>query len=240
MLFFISFDLKLRENMKLPRKITPDNLTNSVVQINFVSDYPFEVLIGMLYSSLEKTYELENSENNQEEGIVKISFVKSFKHKDLPIRIKLNPSNIVFNHIGNYPGWKIFEKEILDTIEILSRKILLTPAKQIGIRYISEFPNNDIFEIIKLNEKNEFKFDGFKKNLLKFEYLKEKKRINLTCYNRLDNKVSTSIFDIDVITYYDTEIGNLKEILNDNHLVQKEVFFSILTEKFLKSLNPEY
>lgn len=54
--------------------------------------------------------------------------------------------------------------------------------------------------------------------------------------------IKTSMVDIDVISD-ELEITNLDDLLKaieENHTKEKEIYFAMLKEDFLKSLNPEY
>jgi len=52
-----------------------------------------------------------------------------------------------------------------------------------------------------------------------------------------------SIIDIDVISLFDKPIYDEDQVINiidKSHFKQKTVFFSLLTDRFLNELNPEF
>ena len=56
------------------------------------------------------------------------------------------------------------------------------------------------------------------------------------------DKKNASVIDVDVISNNPKQdfIENNKEILDQLHSREKEVFFPLLSDKFLSSLNPTY
>jgi uncharacterized protein (TIGR04255 family) len=84
-----------------------------------------------------------------------------------------------------------------------------------------------------------------------FEYKQTKVILNLNnkipivrqqAINKEPEVVPTSIIDVDVIKE-PLEIEKIEDVLNVLHQVhenEKEVFFTLLTEDFLQTLNPEY
>jgi len=80
-----------------------------------------------------------------------------------------------------------------------------------------------------------------------FDYKTARIILNLTNQNpvvtNIIQNIPTSVIDIDVI-YENLQIGDdlasLISILNLCHQIEKEFFFGMLKEDFLKSLNPGY
>jgi uncharacterized protein (TIGR04255 family) len=84
-----------------------------------------------------------------------------------------------------------------------------------------------------------------------FEYKNAKVILNLNnkipivrqqATNREPEVIPTSIIDVDVIRepLEIEKIDDLAGIIDQVHEIEKEVFFSLLTDDFLKTLNPEY
>ena len=49
-----------------------------------------------------------------------------------------------------------------------------------------------------------------------------------------------SVIDIDTYIENSNIKNNMKELIEEGHIAQKELFFSLLKPEFLQELNPEY
>ena len=60
--------------------------------------------------------------------------------------------------------------------------------------------------------------------------------------NKVPEIVPTSIIDIDIIQGpLDVQDNSmLMDIVDQAHTIEKEIFFNLLTQTFLQTLNPEY
>ena len=118
---------------------------------------------------------------------------------------------------------------------------------RVGLRYINLFID-DIWENININVKiisDEIHSDEiFVRTLLdKGEY-----KVNLQTGNQLkleDNQQvvgRASVIDIDTFKQGENIefFENMNSILERSHSIEKEIFFGLLKDNFLKSLNPEY
>ena len=46
--------------MNLPKKIDPDNLKETVVEIKYLSELPFEILVGIFFNAFDKSFNYTN------------------------------------------------------------------------------------------------------------------------------------------------------------------------------------
>lgn len=146
-----------------------------------------------------------------------------------------------------YTTWESYYTEIQEVFEKVNEIGFISEVLRVGLRYINLFVD-DIWENINISVKisdNEIHSDEiFVRTLLdKGEY-----KVNLQTGNQLkleDNKQivgRASVIDIDTFIL-DENINffsNMKEILWSSHDIEKEIFFTLLKDDFLKSLNPEY
>ena len=121
------------------------------------------------------------------------------------------------------------------------------------MRYISEYPETDLKDCVKFSftfgspdiESNTYSFNS--------EFTSGKFRTRLSLKNKLpilkekssDSRpivMPVSLIDIDVIIdkLSLTDPKALLNYIDKTHLMQKEVFFNLLKQDFLKTLNPEY
>jgi len=242
--------------MKIPVKITPDRIRDSIVQVFFQADMPFEPLVGICYTELQKDgwrYANRPIPSKPGTGLI-IEFQAAPQHffiKDR-IKIQLNPdSSLVFNCISQYIGCNQYSKNIYSVLSQIFSTGRFKMFTRIGIRYVSEFANTDILSNINF----QYELGGVTGtvNQMSFRISLEENGLikNINIANKLpvyaaiskDQEVTfISLIDIDVV---DTAISvsdfnKLIENIERVHFEEKKVFFGMLKEHFLQSLNPEY
>ncbi len=242
--------------MKIPKSIAPDRIKDAIVEINFESDYPNEVNLGVIFSALQDEYKYTNRPlGTQQVSSNSISFNKEFTlslggislfYND-KIKFQINNNSIAFNCLGDYILWDNYFVEIKNVLtRIASTKVVKT-FKRVGVRYISEYENINLSESINFN----FTF-GFP-DVVSTRYsftsefdLKEHKvvlNLNNNVLSVIENKeIPTSIIDVDIIKANLNLVNHLDlfNIIDDAHTIEKEVFFKLIRAEFLASLNPKY
>lgn len=243
--------------MQIPVKITPDRIRDSIVQIFFRSDIPFEPLIGFCFNILDKSgwkYTNRQPLAPPQKGLV-IEFMPAPQHffvKD-HVRLQLFPNwSFAFNCINKYIGWKEYSSQIQSVIKDLISTGHFTNFNRIGIRYISEFANIDILEKIKfqfihppvkgtiLNSTYRFTFEEDK--VLKTINIASKLPVNAILTEPNVQVRYVSLLDVDVVrkNLNINEGDELWKEIESLHNLEKATFFGLLTDEFLHSLNPEY
>lgn len=243
--------------MQIPVKINPDRIRDSIIQVFFQADIPFEPLIGFCYMALEKSgwkYTNRQPLTEPQKGLV-LEFAPITQHffiKDY-VRLQLFPNqSFAFNCINKYIGWKEYSTYIESVIKELSATGHFISFSRIGIRYISEFTNIDILEKIKLettlipisgemkssNYRFAFEENGVSKNI----QIASKLPVNATLGDNKELVNFVSLLDVDIVRK-GLNINEPKELwheIDSLHTLEKTTFFGLLTDEFLQSLNPEY
>ncbi len=226
----------------IPVKISPDRIKDSIIQLFFESDLPIVPSIGYFHSFLssrgyqyvDQNFEIDNSDKKE----IKI-FDHLFINSEKGIKSQVQPNFILFNCLEKYNGWTNFSKEIIECVESLMEGKIFTKINRIGIRYISEFPDNNIFDKVKL--KYECDMFSDKEDIIKinFERQFEDKKILL---NLKQNKVQSATIDVNIIkeNLSIDSVPLFVTILEQIHILEKRTFFSLLTDEYLESLNPIY
>jgi uncharacterized protein (TIGR04255 family) len=247
--------------MQLPKKITPDSIIDAVVEVKYLSNTPFEVLIGLFFKAFDESYvyttrPLKNHspglQVNLMPGLVINMGGQSLLYNER-ISIKLLPNAFVFSCLDKYIGWKFYKPEIDKALKIIGNTNQVVKWNRVGLRYITEYLKTDLKSCTKFS----FSF-GFpdvqsisSAFRTEFEYKNAKVILNLNnkipivrqqATNREPEVIPTSIIDVDVIRepLEIEKIDDLAGIIDQVHEIEKEVFFSLLTDDFLKTLNPEY
>lgn len=243
--------------MKIPKKITPDCLKDTIVQVVFNPNCAHELILGRFEYALIDVLEFKGSKPTKRE--IKVSEGKEitieqltggyFVDKTGKVKVSVNPTTIVFNSFNEYMGWENYFPIIQETIKRAFNKGIIESISRIGIRYISQFDQKSVFDNIKMDISIDLPNKDLGKTQFRTEFKTEQFTIIITLLNRLqkkstdkDDEIQISIFDVDVIQYLDKEKG-LKEIIKrieQGHFQQKASFFSLLKPEFLESLKPEY
>ena len=147
--------------MKIPRKITPDNIKDSVVQFVFNPACPPELVIGRFENHLKDLLEFKGGtppskqifrlpDGNElnfgqfQAGIFQGGF---FLDKQESVKVTVSSNTLVFNTFKNYPGWEVMLSVIKETIKIMFEAGIIESVQRIGVRYISQFDDIAIFSL---------------------------------------------------------------------------------------------
>ena len=249
--------------MKIPKKISPDRIKDAIVQIRYQSAIPFEVALGWFYKCIDDTYNYSSRPpgliKNQihtliQEDItqgIQIALGHQYLFYNENIKVELQPNTITFNCFDQYIGWELYFGEIKRFLGQILKAEVIERFDRIGVRYISHYPAIDLRNCVKYS----FTFgmpqvvtDTFAFNT-SFEY--DSKRVILNLNNNIsliDHQSNTinsmSIIDVDVIdeklTIEKNSSQEFFDKIDEVHNKEKEVFFNILKEDFLQTLNPVY
>lgn len=123
---------------------------------------------------------------------------------------------------------------------------MIDKVTRFGIRYL-DFFESDIFEKLKLRILLDEKQVISDSILFRVVFERDKFRSALQLSNDAtmhDHEIIRKGSLLDLDTYLaasnDTFFEHMTAILSDAHLVEKELFFSLLHPEFLESLNPTY
>jgi uncharacterized protein (TIGR04255 family) len=242
--------------MKIPRKITPDNLKDTIIEIRYNLNVAPEFVLGILYQALCNKYQYIqpnipiqnipveiNPANNVFLGLKPIGFFS-----DGSIKIQIQENSIIFNSLENYLGWEKYFASIQVVLDKIKGTNVIHSFNRVGVRYISQYDNLSIFskingKIILFNEN--FQVDNA---TLRTEFVEADKRIILNLSNNIKPQEKQaqisfySLIDIDIISGIanSDNMDSLFKIIDETHYKQKEVFFRLLDENYVKSLNPEF
>jgi uncharacterized protein (TIGR04255 family) len=236
--------------MKHPVKISPDHLKETIVEIRYTSKVPFEVAIGLFFSKLDDSYTysgLGSKLPSDMENINKITFRLEpgcIFYNDF-IRVECLKNKFIFNATNisedgpDYPGWSIYSQEITKILSNFESADVIQTYKWVGLRYISEYPDMNLQDISYFSQSTTVP-DGLRPTNFQSrqEYLKGNCRIILGLNQSETNGKVVSLIDIDVIKdlINTKSLADLIDILNTNHDLQKDVFFTLLNKTYFSTL----
>jgi len=230
---------------KLPVKIEPERLKDTILELRYRSQVAYEYRLGWCHKLL--SVYIPSSPNPLETNPAHFFLTVTPKHifQNDVVRVYYEDGKIVFNSNGPYRGWKRYLETVLALTELLRREVLIGEIYWVGLRYISEFSEVQIFDQLIW----QFDFpvaNGQTINTsFRTEWVDESDHIVVNLLNNGQRgNTSFSLMDIDVNhNCQDAPIENkenLSDVLFRMHEKEKQVFFGLMKEEFLQSLNPTY
>jgi uncharacterized protein (TIGR04255 family) len=167
---------------------------------------------------------------------------------DNAIKVTFTRNDITFNINQEYLGWDNYFTRIQSILKLLFDRNIITKVNRIGLRYISQFDNIAIHQNINGNINLDF-VEGDIYGMSRFElYVKEFiVLLTLTNKQQVPENISKadyiSIVDVDVVKVFNQLINDYEQVIrliDEAHSIEKEVFFTLLKQGFLQTLNPKY
>lgn len=238
--------------MKLPKKITPCPLIDTIVEIRFDSDLLPDAIFGIIYKEVKEDYP-----KLQKLPILNVPDVIRLEEPDFKYQphyqfihekfvLQIGPKMLAVSSPGEYVGWEIFLNKIMETYSIIKRLEIISKVTRLGIRYINFF-NFDIFDQINLKVSMNDAPLKSEQTMLRSKSQDGKFMNLLQILNKATIKGEKEIRKgsiIDIDTHLDEEIKNffneIRDLLVEGHEVEKTLFFSLIKDEYLQTLNPEY
>lgn len=253
--------------MKLPVQID-HRLKDTIISIQFTPLIPPETVVGYVHHLLKEQLKSLPTEQSPwlrfEPANLTIESRPAlfFLTLDEQFRIDVDGNSITFNSVGVYPGWESFRQVFQNCIKPLFDNSVIKSIQRLGIRYINRFDQIRIFDhvnvsievggVISLTHRQQFRTEFSKNgfwNVLTMVngYPVEQQRLTEIA-EKVDLSVPDdrifSLIDVDVIRFFDTNqpnsYENLLSQIEEAHIEEKTIFFSLLKPNFLASLNPIY
>ena len=227
--------------MPVLKKLNPDLLKDTIVEVRFQSEFPFEILLGRAFEKLPSIGYNYRQPQRTPPNQINIQFDHQFTNG--LVDLTMRPDRVIFNKSKDYPLWDVYYGEIKKIFEELKSDGL--SYLRIGLRYINEFNDVNIFE--KLNDDLKIKFKDYetKSTNVKTEIIDSDFRIILNVGNgyMTEPNKTISLLDIDVICDQGGKKMSHEELLSsiDNcHTKEKEIFTNLLLKEYIDTLDPEF
>ncbi|MEA3416431.1 MAG: TIGR04255 family protein [Thermodesulfobacteriota bacterium] len=235
---------------KLPVSINPCPIIEAIFEIRFESSLPDDAIFGIVYNQFKDEFQqveqlpvlqLPAAIRNQDPNL---KFTPHCKIKKDNFIIQIGPKVFSLVNLKDYCGWDKFSKKIHDTYNKLSELKLINKYYRTALRYINVFPDINIFN--KSNLKIQLNDEQINDNKINFssEFPYEYGSSNLKLINHAEVAIENlvikgSIIDIDTNVEIN-KFGNFQDAIECAHHAEKTLFFDLLGNEFLLSLNPVY
>ncbi len=237
----------------LPKKISPCPIVEAIVELRFSSAVLPDAIFGIIYQVFKDEFP------GEPERLPILQLPDPIRSMDPALQYqpyyKLIAGNLIFqigprvtslSNVKDYTGWETFSKRIKDAFSKVEKLKIIKSVERLGIRYINFF-KLDIFDNINLRIlMNDSRLNTLQ-TTLKAE-IQDDNFINiLQIANKaqatIQNEVITgSVIDIDTVSkdIGETFFGEMENLLEKGHNIEKKLFFSLLKKEFLSTLNPEF
>ena len=144
----------------------------------------------------------------------------------------------------HYCGWDLFFEKIKETYRRLSELEVIERHNRTALRYINVFEGINIFDMSTFKiELEERRLGRNRMNLLvEMPYdcgTSDLKVVNFAEVRFEGKTLRGSIIDIDTKVMVN-QCSDFSDAINRAHQAEKELFFSLLNEDLLQTLNPVY
>lgn len=239
----------------MPLRLEKCPLVDALIEIRFESSIIGSAIFGIIYNLIRNDYK---------------GPVTNLPILQVPEQIRKNDPNLKFKplyrieaekyiiQIGDdvlcisskipYTGWGEFSSRTIELIKKISGENIINRVLRIGHRYVNFF-EGDIMDKLTISKPT---ISGYQTNniLVRTEirdcddFIDTVQITNSAMYKSPFNTDTLlgSLIDIDSFKEYGNNyfLENLESEINKVHTCEKNMFFSLLTEEFLNSLNPVY
>jgi uncharacterized protein (TIGR04255 family) len=234
--------------MTLPKMINPCPILDALFEIRFNTTTHPSAVFGMIYNVLQKDFpKVENLPILQLPEAVRASdpsfnYKPHYRISNQDFVIQIGSDVITISSFPKYLGWEKFSAQIFDISQKVEKIGIINSIIRIGIRYINFF-EKDIFKDIDLKIRIGENDIAYKNTIIRTEIGHGTFKSSLQVANNANHQEKLgSIIDID--TFTESNLNNFfakkEEIINLGHSKEKELFFSLLKNDFIKTLHPIY
>ena len=235
----------------LPKKIVPDPIVEALVEIRFDPAVPEDAVFGVIYGRLSERFTgYESLPILQLPEFVRrtdqnLAFQPHYRLENEKYVVQIGPRVLSFAAKEPYPGWEVFSNETFDIIGYVKQQKIAKRILRAAVRYTNFF-SDDVFSKINLNislRGREFdREETFVRTIVREgrfrSILQVGNNVTLSQHGRVRKG---SIIDVDTFTEETSDfLERPEKVLNEAHEVEKRLFFTLLSENYLESLNPEY
>lgn len=229
----------------IPKRITPDCLVDSIIEITVESDFKDEFIERIVLESIKMSYP---ESEFREFPIYGKEGGKHFFANDI-FRIYVCSSLISINIVSKYTGWDVLNRFVKDSLQgLYNVETPILKFQQVRIKYVSRFPQVSIFDVwdgnpIQLNHIPTFLGRQFSFN---FSIFSDEKKLMGNARVRIDDQLPLpegkgvySRIDVGLEAVKgDGSWDVIYEQLQMLHNNEKEIFFRLLSREFVEKMNP--
>jgi len=239
--------------MKLPLVIDPCPIVEVTVEIRFETQVPEDAIFGVIYQALKKDFpkasalpmaSLPAKVRQSDPNLVQQPLHK-LEGDGLIVLVGARSASVGMR--GKYPGWAALSERFRTTLARIAGTGIIAKPVRFGLRYINFF-QGDVFPKLTFSAaigEQAVKGEGtFFKTVLSVEKCRLILQIGKDLALVTEPGKTGSVIDIDsFVEAPKVDVGldaALSAFLENAHLAEKEIFFTLLKPDFLSTLKPTY
>jgi len=243
-------DMELKKK-NIPKQITPSPIVEAVVEARYDTDYPEEVIPGIIYNELKSRFpkpveklpvanlpaEVKNRDPN-------LQFAPHYRFPGENLSVQVGPKVFSLLNHPKYMGWEKYSEEIRFAFDVLKKSSIVKKPRRLGVRYINFF-EFDIFDKLEASLTLAGNSIAGNQSFLRTEFAIGDYRCVLQIANGTTIQAGGaskkgSVVDIDLSRERPFSWDELRDLINDAHDLEKQLFFNLLKDDYLKTLSPIY
>ena len=238
-----------------PLYLENDGLKDCIVSFSYRERYDADYMLDYLFGELKQrtgkvmTRVPQRTKIRTARGMY--SLTESYFLTDGTYRVMVTEEKMSFNIVADYHGWSHYTDFIYVCLDIMQE--LINDVTDIEIRYISAFERVSIFDnlqgVINLANYPRFKGSEFNFRFMIDGYPSKKIAVSKAIVrlknlvNRTKDDIPASIVDIQLtsdVTAVNQSADTVRYNLEHIHQQEKNIFYSLLSQEFIKTLKPHY
>jgi len=239
-------------NNTVPSKLEKCPIVDALIEIRFESPFPKSVIFGMIYSIIKEKYlgevkQLPTSQIPEQirEADPNLKFKPLYLIEGDETIIQIGPDVIAISSKIPYKGWSYYSEYVINDINRLINKGIISKVIRVGLRYVNFFENdimNDLTLTLNMASGYNAKNIYIRTDIPDNDFIDVIQISNTAQYHKNGITLNGTLIDIDSSKYYNDSYfsKNIEEELNKAHKSEKCIFFSLLKADFLNSLKPKY
>lgn len=239
--------------MNIPKKIDPCPIIDCVIEIRFETNVFPNAVFGILYNLLKDKYTVAVEKlpilqvpEQLREIDPQFKYKAHYKLSDGKYSIQIGSNVLIIGSPVPYNGWTEFSAKIFECLDTCFKSGIITSVNRLGFRVINFFEFNIYKKInltVNINKTLQTSSETIIRTLIENGGYSNILQISNNVVNEVKGQqVNGSVIDIDTYKEYSDNyfLSHFETELTNGHNIEKEIFFMLLEDAFLKSLNPEY
>jgi uncharacterized protein (TIGR04255 family) len=240
--------------MRLPVRISPCPIVEAVAEIRFEPTVPPDAVFGQLYNTLRGKFGnlSQLPGKNIPEAMRKANplfrYQAHYRLEGNGIAVLIGPEVFAVGMLdSSYPGWSALSEAFRGAFALLLDTKVVKTVHRLALRYINFFDRDILHELTLSFTINDKKISGentFFKTVLPSEGCKLLLQVGKDVALPTKPGILGTLIDID--GYQEFPVlgldfnASIAAFLEIAHTNEKELFFSLFRQEFLKTLNPVY
>lgn len=236
--------------MNLPVEISPNPLVTSTIELRFSTQIPSSDLFPMIYKAFSDVlpkFELSNLPPDVKASNPQFKYAPDYVLSNENYKLSFSNSVLSFEHVSEYQFWKNYFPFVSKCFSTFFDIVKPEFIERIGVRYASVLDKTENANQVLVSVPG-IGLTGYDQKFEHYRAIIKVDKINLLLQVfenakavKKDQTISGVYIDIDAS--FDEKIEpNEKalEVIDLLHSEQKKLFFSLLKEDYIQTLNPKY